>query len=145
MIQFEKCWKFLFYSYDTRTTVKPSHWTDTDTMGNRTKFRVDRRETAELIITQVKVIMAFIMNLLSECCFSSWIVIESRLLIISSLLGELLNVFMRWLYRESVCVTITHTLYVDFNGSFIFLCCTCVVYRFFGFVAALFGASLPVR
>lgn len=47
-------------SYDTRTTLVPSHWTDTNIMGNRTIFRAGRREPAELIIKQVKVIISFI-------------------------------------------------------------------------------------
>lgn len=46
-------------SYDTRTTITPSHWSDTSIMGNRTIFRANQ-EPAELIIKQVKVIISFI-------------------------------------------------------------------------------------
>ncbi|XP_031621517.1 synaptogenesis protein syg-2 [Contarinia nasturtii] len=42
------------YSYDTRTSSVPSHWSDPNIMGNRTIFRIARREPAELIIKQVK-------------------------------------------------------------------------------------------
>lgn len=56
-------------SYDTRTLSIPSHWSDTKAMGNRTFFRMGRRDSGELIIKQVEVIKSYpILYILLNVC-----------------------------------------------------------------------------